>query len=282
MDIHEGDPRPTVRVLSHTVPPSGTANSNVVTLASGTSYKDGGQGDAAWGIYKSGICQSNNTASWAVNDIWSQAEFAAPMSNHAYHQNTPPSLISLEATELVFNDSKNKFENKVKYRVQASARLISLWGMGLSGAASATTNFCSTYQWQCVGRIANASQEAFAYNCPLKSGDFTVSSKTVNIPAGHNGVIFVSAKSRVQGIGPGTFETFYFGVKIDGVKVGSLGVQQLSGPGREESSRGVTASYVTAPNTLSPGNHTIEVYAKTVGDFDHVFVPGDLSLVYFD
>lgn len=98
----------------------------------------------------------------------------------------------------------------------------------------------------------------------------TIASKTINIPSDHNGVIFVSGKSRVQGIGPGTFETFRMGIRIDGVKVGTTGLQQLSGPGQEESSRGVTASYVSSPNTLSPGNHTVEVYARTTGDFDHV------------
>ncbi len=282
VNIHEGDPRPTVRLLSQTVPPTGSANSNVITLVSGTSFKDGGEGDAAWGIYRNGTCQSKNTASWAVNDLWVGSEYAAPMSNHAYHENVPSSLISFEATELVFNDSKNHFENPVKYRVSATTRMISLWGTSLSGSAPTSTSFCSTYEFKCVGKIANASQEAIDYNCPLKTGDVSIASKTVNIPSGHNGVIFVSAKSRVQGIGPGTFETFGFGIKIDGIKVGTLGIQQLSGPGREESSRGVTASYVSAPNTLSVGNHTIEVYANVSGDFDHVFVPNDLALIYFD
>jgi hypothetical protein len=76
------------------------------------------------------------------------------------------------------------------------------------------------------------------------------------------------------------------GIKIDGVRVGSVGVQQLYTP-EIGSSRSLSASYLstsgTNSNVLSAGQHTIEAFINlntTGAKFPSV--PEELVLTYFD
>jgi hypothetical protein len=133
--------------------------------------------------------------------------------------------------------------------------------------------------WFCIG-----DNQGSWSGCPTMNTESVVASKTINIPQGHNGIIFFSAKSRIQGNRlntSGESATFYFGIKIDGVKVGTVGVQKVKSP-YVESSRSLTASYLSAPNTLSPGNHTVQVYARAQGNIKWALLTKDLPLIYFD
>lgn len=238
-----------------------------------------GEGDAAVGIYRNNQCQNTSEATWGVNDLYRGAEYQAPMYSHAYHTNITNSKISFEATELVFNSEPNFFEDPACYRVGSSTRMVSIWGMSLAGKIATDNAPCSTYRWFCIG-----DNQGSWSGCPIMNTESIVASKTINIPQGHNGIIFFSAKSRIQGNRlntSGESATFYFGIKIDGVKVGTVGVQKVISP-YVESSRSITASYLSAPNTLSPGNHTVQVYARAQGNIKWALITKDLPLIYFD
>ncbi len=114
-----------------------------------------------------------------------------------------------------------------------------------------------------------------------------LASDTITIPTGHFGVLFFSAKTRILAGAPEDDDMVVkLGIKIDGVPVGSVGVQQLYTP-YEASSRSLTASYLSAvgdhSSPLTAGQHTVEAYiiVETTGA-KHPSVPEELTLTYFD
>lgn len=296
--IKEGDPRPMV-TLGVNRPLGIASGTPVASLMSGRAYvacttqyqnntpaSTNSEGDAAWGIYRSSspytannqLCLGNDEASWSVNDLWRGAELQSPLYGHGYHLMNPGDELRLAVGELVFNDSINNFENAVCYRAGAGTQLISLYGMQISGSAPVDSSDCKTYVWNCVGSSIGWP------GCPATGNAKVLAQKTINIPTGHNGIVFFSAKTRVQGAGTDSGNVF-LEIRVNGVRRGSVGVQQLKSPDGS-SSRTLTASYLSADgpssSRLSPGNHTIQVVAYAQGTFDHVSATKDLPLVYFD
>lgn len=297
--IKEGDPRPMVTVASNT--PTGiTSGTKIASLMSGrafvactTQYTNNtpattnSEGDAAWGIYlspstsasNSQLCLGNDEASWSVNDLWRGAELHAPLYGHAFHSVDPGNQIRLNVGELVFNDSTNNFENAVCYRVGARTQLVSLWGMTIAGSQAVDSSDCRTFVFQCVGSSSSWP------GCPATGQNKVLASKTIYVPSGHNGIVFFSAKTRVQGDSSDYGGNVFLEIHVDGVRRGSVGVQQLQYP-NGSSSRTLTASYLSADgpdsSRLAPGYHTVEVVARAQGSFAHVAATKDLPLVYFD
>ncbi|OVE54243.1 hypothetical protein [Chryseobacterium mucoviscidosis] len=126
----------------------GLTPTNVITLSSGRVYKDCGEGDALWGLFLNNeTCTNNSSSLWSVNDITIGAELQAPMFQHSFHTLVGDNFISLKAGELSFT----YFENKVCYKVGANTKLITLYGMNLSGKASISETNCNREEWKCYG-----------------------------------------------------------------------------------------------------------------------------------
>lgn len=105
----------------------------------------------------------------------------------------------------------------------------------------------------------------------------------VCIPAGHNGTVFVSAKSRIQGDPADHGGTVLLQINIDGNPVGLTGVQQLGDQPDSVSTRSVSASYLaTGAIALSFGCCTARVVAKAFGDIRNLGMNADMPLLWFD
>ncbi|OVE63330.1 hypothetical protein [Chryseobacterium mucoviscidosis] len=109
-----------------------------------------------------------------------------------------------------------------------------------------------------------------------------VVSSEINIPSGHNGVVLFLAKLRLQPYQNDVGGNSEMWLNIDGVNVGTLGVQEFKKP-NGDSSRTISVSYLSSDvNKLSEGNHTVKVYLKANGSFKNISYSKDLPLVYFD
>jgi hypothetical protein len=290
IDIVEGSStRPTVVVLNHNVTNPLAAVSNVVSLTSGRSFNacdsgiNHGRGDALWGIWVDGVCQSTSQAAWSVDDLDGAAELQGAMYAHSIYPLTAHQVrnISLRASELAFgSDQPSPHENGVCYKV-GSANLLSAAGGILMGSASGGTNAnCSTYTWKCVATNTGAS------GCPAAGTDVVIGSTTITVPSGHDGIVYFSAKTRIQGDNSDGFATALLGIKVDGVSRGTVGDQQLAA-GVGQSSRTLTSSYLSAPGpnsvVLTAGAHTVQVFVNVTGTLlHHLSVPRDIVLTYFD
>ncbi|MCS3801000.1 hypothetical protein [Niastella sp. OAS944] len=248
---------------------------NVVTMLSGRAYCAGGQGDALWGIYLNDQCPQSSTSNLTVNDLFNEAELGAPMYCFAMHTITGNNTISFKASELTWVVD---MPNLVQYRVGQDARLITLWGMGVSGSAVLSNESCRRDNWVC-------SQTSTNYNpphCPATGTNYTFAETTINIPNGHNGVVFIKTATRLQGADADAGGDVKLWLNIDGEDVGTVGVQQLKAPNCL-SSRTIVASYLaTGDKRLTPGAHVVRAYIKATGSFNALAVARDLPLVYFD
>lgn len=248
------------------------AETNVVTLCSGNSYKYCGEGDALWGIFLNDEdCINNGSSQWSVNDILRSAEQEAPMFLHSLHTLTGKNSISLKAGELSFT----YFENPVCYKVDNSTKLISLYGMNIAGKVSITNTYCNREEWGVFGSYSDKKY-------PPIDIPHEIISKDIEIPEGHNGVLLFLVKFRLQPDQKDIGGLAKLWLNIDGIDVGTIGVQGYKKP-NGDSSRTISASYLSSGNSaLSVGKHTIKVYLKAEGNFMHIAHSLDLPLVYFD
>jgi hypothetical protein len=289
VDVNEGDPdRPFVEVLSNDITNTVSASSNVLSFVSGRAFLScSGQGDALWGLWADNVCQDTNQASWGVNDLYSGAETQSNMYAHSIYSLSHLDSLNIKfgASELAFGTDQagspsGSHENDVCYKA-ADANLFTILNNSISGGIGGNTTSCSTYTFKCVGTTIGQA------GCPNANADVTLASKVITIPANHSGVLFFSAKTRIQaGSAEDDDMVVTLGIKIDGVRVGSVGVQQLYTP-EIGSSRSLSASYLstsgTNSNVLSAGQHTIEAFINlntTGAKFPSV--PEELVLTYFD
>jgi hypothetical protein len=117
---------------------------------------------------------------------------------------------------------------------------------------------------------------------PAVGTDVPLAAATLDLPAGHDGVVMFLAKTRVQGDLADAGGTASLHLALDGRPVGSIGVQQLAAPDGA-SQRTVAASYLAAGDqALAPGRHTVVVYGRADGQFKHLAMVKDLNLIWFD
>ncbi len=207
-----------------------------------------------------------------MNDIYSGAELQAPMYTHSLYSVSGNNTISLKASELSFIDH----ENEACYRIGAQTRLISLWGMQVTGGTVASSQSCYREDFVCVGSSSGSP------GCLPAGSRTAIAITNFSVPAGHNGVILFMAKTRFQADANDQGGNALLWINVDGVDVGTVGVQQINDP-NGESSRTATASYLAAgSNRLSAGGHTVTVYASANGYFLHLAATKDLPLIFLD
>ena len=116
---------------------------------------------------------------------------------------------------------------------------------------------------------------------PLRQARLLASGQ-LDLPPGHDGVVFFSAKARVQGDTSDPGGNVFLWLEIDGRRRGFMGVQQLKSPS-SVSQRTVGVSYLAAGGQrLQPGTHSVKLFGRADGDFKHLSVHNDCSVLYFD
>lgn len=253
-----------------------TTSAPVVVFTSGRSYVNGGYGDPMWGIYLDGAEPSIASMTWTINDMWTGAELQAPMFSQGYFSVPVGShSFSLEASEAPYSN------NNVQYKIGANSRLITLTG-GMSVVGKGLNSDASLYEAYRRYSYICIATNGFNSTCPTTGIETVIGHGNVVIPTGHNGVVFFSAKTRIQGDAQDAGGTVRLYLKIDGMIVGSMGIQQLHYPD-SVSTRTMSASYLaTGINRLSPGTHTVDVVASADGNYHNLSMVADLPVVWFD
>lgn len=277
-NIKVGTPLPNQALLSQTVNVGGQA---AVAMASGRAFLYGLAGDPLTAIYLNGQEPANNIGSWADNDMYKGAENQAPFFNHAFYSQLPnQSVISWNASALPYCEDggcSGSVDN-VQYKVGADSTLVTLYGgMSVAGAYSTSSSAYNRTNYIGVG-----STQGWP-GVPATGTDVVLAQVQITVPAGHNGIVLISGKSRVQGDQSDQGGTVSMWITVDGVRRGSTGVQQLAYP-NGASTRTIGASYLSsAPaERLAPGSHTITLYGRADGNFKHLAMTRDLPLIWFD
>lgn len=283
----EGTPLPGIgrrNVLSHR---AGAAGGKVVALASGRSYVAAAPGDAMWGIFLDGREPPIWQMTWSINDLFPEgAETQATMFSHAlFEVPRGGGTVSLVASESPYYQPKMASTNAVEYRVGRGARLVTLsGGMRVAGSARAqprhykANGINSRFSYVCLGTNGFNPKK-----CPPAGGEVVLGKAHVCVPAGHNGVVMFSSKTRIQGDqnDPGGEVTLR--LRIDGRYVGSTGYQRLGPRPHSVSTRTLSTSYLAAGDAaLKPGCHDVESVGFAKGDFRNISMNPDMPLLWFD
>jgi hypothetical protein len=248
------------------------AFASVRAFAVGANY-----GDALFGVYLDGANAGNASSLWTANDLWTGAETQAPLYAHAFFSGLSGThTLSFDASEFPWG---MQGENSVHYGVGAGARFMMLWGgMNVRGKATLSPAVNNVVDYLCLGSNQNWP------GCPPVGTPVALADTTINIPNGHNGVVMFVGKTRVQGDSADLGGTASLYLVVDGVRRGSIGVQQLKFPAAV-SHRTISASYLAAgADALTPGNHRIQLFGKTEpqDSFIHLAMLKDLPLLWFD
>lgn len=253
---------------------TGANGSPLIALASARNYENGHPGDPLSTVTLDGATLPNNEASWSDNDLFSGAENQAPFFSHAYIPSisTSTHALSLAASALPYSGATNT----VAYRMGGDSTLVTLQGMQVAGEGAPSSDTNNVTSYICVG-----TNQGWA-GCPPVNTNVVIAQGEIVIPPGHNGIVFITGKTRIQADSSDAGGTAYLFLTVDGARVGSLGVQQLSSP-NSVSTRTLSASYLTSgAGALTVGTHQIVLYGSVSGSFIHACMTEDLPLVWFD
>ena len=224
-------------------------------------------------------------AQYTVNDIFSGAEFEAPMYCQGVHDPDlwgpgPGGVFSLVATEFPFCvDGSPSSANFVEYTVGGTATLVAVHGgIQVHGHIGTDLPTHTLNEYVCIGTTAASA------GCPPSGEPVVIARCPVEIPKGHDGIVFFSARGRCQGDIRDAGGTVKLWIEIDGVPMSSVGVQGLGGSGTSVSQRTLAASYLATGNeALTPGIHEVGLVAEVTGSFFHLSIHNDHPLLmWFD
>uniref|UniRef100_UPI00224FCC41 hypothetical protein n=1 Tax=Dyella silvatica TaxID=2992128 RepID=UPI00224FCC41 len=167
--------------------------------------------------------------------------------------------------------------NTVQYRMGSDSRVITLQGgMTVVGSAPQASDPHNEANYLCIASNINWS------GCPAMGTNTVLAEADIVIPQGHNGVVLITGKTRIQGDPADQGGQSSLFLSIDGVTHGAVGVQDLAYPDAV-STRTLGASYLaTGANALSPGTHHVVLYGRATGSFMHLATTKDLPLIWFD
>lgn len=244
----------------------------VVALSSARNYLWGPAGDPLTTVTLDGSTLPNNEASWSDNDTFVGAETQAPFFTHAFIPSLTPTIhsLSLSTTEFPYAG------NVVQYRMAGDARIVALQGMTVAGYAAAKSDAYNVANYVCI-----ATSTGYG-GCPNVGSQVIIAIGDIVIPKGHNGVVLITANTRIQGDDADAGGTVSLFFTIDGVEKGSYGIQQLGSP-NGASTRTMSASFLTTgSDALTPGTHRVVLYGQATGNFLHLCMTEDLPIVWFD
>jgi hypothetical protein len=249
-------------------------------------------GDALLGITFDQKVLGPHNSSWSNNDLYWGAEYQAPFFAHALHLGDRPVTVQAAASKFpwAFPDGTGRIkENDIHYHVGADSQLIGVeQPQLLGGGYLGSSQVPSAQEYVCVGSSGADAQGALKSGgapyptCPRAGTKQVIASAEVDIPAGHDGVLLMLAKTRIQADSKDPGGNAFVGIRVDGVDGGSVGVQGI-GAGSANSQRTIAASFLAAgQRRLQPGKHQIEVWVRAQGQFVHLAATADLPLIYFD
>lgn len=257
------------------LPVNSNAGQLLVAVTSSRIYRYGHAGDPLTTIGLDGATLPNNRASWSDNDMYEGAENQAPFFSQALIPNIGAGshTISLLTTSLPYTSGSND----VQYRMGGDAIVVALQGgMSVVGAAPAPSDAHNVTNYICVATNVGWT------GCPATGSDVIITEADIVVPPGHNGIVMISGKTRIQGDASDAGGVGYLWLTIDGTRRGSMGVQQLASPD-SVSTRTLGTSYLaTGVEALASGTHHVVLYAKATGNFQHLAMTKDLPLIWFD
>jgi FG-GAP-like repeat len=280
--VPEGVAIPTTAFVPLLSTPIGNSTGPIVALASGSSFPSGKYGDGMFGIFLNNAEPNIDSMTWSINDLWTGAELQAPMFSQALFTSPPVnSSVQLIASEAPYYID---VVNSVQYKVRANTRLVTLSGSAMISGKALTPGYpyisqglYRRFAYVCIGT------NGFNPGCPVSGTEIVVGEGQVCIPSGHSGEVLFSAKTRVQGDQADGGGTLLLTIKIDGIQVGQIGVQQIGPQPDAVSARTISASYLSAgAKRLSEGCHTVQAIGQAIGDFRNVSMNADMPLVWFD
>jgi hypothetical protein len=277
-------------------------------------------GDSMLGLFVDGKTCSNSQATWSINDFSPAADLQAPMSSQGFFTtlpcgSPPPNnapgerasmhTISFDATKMPVTCYAEN--NRVKYKVGAGTRMVALsGGMTVSGSAPIGVDVNNPSEVIVIGLSGpggiGVSPPPFPEDCPddvrrvpcCKGMTHAIgcarpiASAKINIPQGHDGVVFFTARARNLGNQDG--ETGFYHLWIDvsndaGSDVPSAdcasseGIQGVNGA----SQRTLSASLLTAGKcALKPGSYTATVLGEATGTIQTAALSAEVPLIWFD
>jgi len=158
------------------------------------------------------------------------------------HQLVVLGPLSMAASEFPWNDQQG--ENPARYRVGAGARLVALLGgMSVPGGTRSLLPGTEASPWD----YAAIGSSTGWPGVPPVGTDVPLARATVMIPPLGDGVVLFVAKSRVQGGSTDGGGTVSIWLTIDGLHVGSAGVQRLASRSARASARSAPATSLLAP-----------------------------------
>ncbi|MBL4848463.1 MAG: hypothetical protein JKY65_23325 [Planctomycetes bacterium] len=265
-------------LLTHTLRPQ--RGEALFALASGHVFHNRRRyGDAMWGLFLDGrwdFADRGVRTNMSVTDIWDGASLRASLFSQAYVEGSrfdgSPRTLSLDACEFPWSPNR---EPELEFQVGATSGLVTLHGgMQVAGTAPVLPQF-EQGDYIVVGGSRTPQRAPLGQPRLLAQG-------ALSVPAGHDGVVFLTAKARVQGDSSDPGGTVTLWIEIDGVRRGCIAVQQLRSPA-SVSQRTISASYLAAgQERLRPGAHVVRLYARAVGDFKHLSVHNDCGVIFFD
>lgn len=265
---------------------AGNTRGPVVAMASGDSEIAGSPGDAMWGLFLNGREARLHSATWSINDLFTGAEVRAPMFVQGLFPSPPhDSLVQLVASESPYYQPRMASTNQVRYRIGAHTTLVTLsGGMRVAGRGLAprhdyvTRGHLRRFAYTCIGTNGHRLPE----KCPPTGTGVVLGRGRACVPAGHNGVVMVSAKSRIQGDDADGGGSVSLRIRIDGRDV-ATNTQTLGPRPHAVSTRTIGASYLaTGDAALAPGCHVVEALGQAQGDFRNISLNVDLPVLWFD
>lgn len=256
-------------------------------------------GDGMMGISLNGNqCPLTSQASWSVNDLWVGAEFQAPVFSQAFWRGEGSIRPHLNAG--AFPWDKPIRPDPVKFCLGSTTTFLGLNFPAIAGGIYLTsdgkTPSCNVIDYICVGSTSKdySSEMTSLGNswphgviatwpgCPEISTHKIIAEGDILIPADHDGVVALFAKTRVQADETDEGGNVFLGINVDGVQKGFIGVQEIK-KGQGASQRTVGASFLSnGTGKLIPGLHHIQIWMMAIGSFKHVTAVRDLPFVYFD
>ena len=275
-------PLPNSVVLQNNI--SAASGTPIFSKASFSEQNDGVPshgGDVLSTIYYNGNEPTLSQATWTNNDGFAGIELTAPMYSQSYYSAGSSNSISLNTSLYPWIINGNT--NPVQYYLLPSGKLISLYGgMQVYGASNSSALSASQLSSQNVGSfICLGSSQGYS-GCPNAGTGVLLTSKTINIPAGHSGEVLFMSKIRMQGDSSDGGGMVVLYISIDGVSQPTVGIQGVTSFDGA-SQRTISTSYLSAGDKrLSVGTHNIQVWASAQGQFLHMTTSTDVPLVYFD
>lgn len=266
---------------------AGNAGGPVVAMAAGRAYAGDRPGDAMWGIFLDGREPPLHSTTWSINDLYREgAEIQAPMFAQAlFPSPRRGSSVQLVASESPYYRPLMGSTNAVRYRVGSGTTLVTLaGGMQVVGRGYDPRHDYVTrgrnlrYAYRCIGSNGFRPPE----RCPPTGTPVVLARGLACVPAGHDGEVFFSSRTRVQGDDHDAGGTVTLSLRVGGREV-ARNSQDLGPRPHAVSTRTLGTSWLASGDeALAPGCHVVEAVGEARGDFRNISLNPDLPLLWFD